>query len=291
MRQVECVLDAKAALGECPRWSARQKVLYWVDIARQELHRFDPATGQDTKRAFDQPVACFAERRGGGFVLAMRDGFWLLDEFDGEPRPVHPQVEAHLPENRFNDGRCDPMGRFWAGTMDGTKKASNGTLWRLDPDLGIHRAASGTLTSNGLAFSPDGRTMYWSDTPNHIVRAYGLDMETGALGPARTFLTFPFGKGRPDGAATDEEGHYWSALYDGARVVRVSPQGRIVEEVDIPSRHCTMITFGGDDRRTAYVTTAAQGLDAEELARRPQSGGIFSFRVDVPGLPEQEFAG
>ncbi|HYC03970.1 MAG TPA: SMP-30/gluconolactonase/LRE family protein [Azospirillaceae bacterium] len=291
MYQVDCVLDARAALGECPRWDATSKRLYWVDIARQELHRFDPATGTDEKRTFDQPVGCFAVRAKGGFVLAMRDGFWLLDEWEGTPRPVEPQVEAHLPENRFNDGRCDAQGRFWAGTMDGTKKAANGTLWRLDPDLSLHRCASGTLTSNGLAFAPDGRTMYWSDTPNHIVRAYGLDPDTGALGAPRTFATFAWARGRPDGAAVDSEGCYWSALYDGGRVVRLSPEGRLLAEVAIPSRHCTMIAFGGEDLRTAYVTTAAQGLDAEELARRPRSGGLFAFRVDVPGLPEHRFGG
>lgn len=291
MRQVACVLDAKAALGECPRWSPAEQALYWVDIARRELHRFDPASGATATRAFDQPVGCFAFRRDGGFVLAMRDGFALLDRWDAEPRPVGPRVLADIPDNRFNDGRCDSRGRFWAGTMDGTRSKSNGALYRLDPDQSVHLMAEGVLTANGLAFSPDDRRMYWSDTPRHVIHVFDFDATHGTIDGRRVFAEFPHGQGRPDGAAVDAEGCYWSGLYDGGRVVRLSPEGQILEEVPIPSRHCTMVALGGPDLRTAYVTTARQGLADPELQDRPQSGGIFSFRVDVPGLPDHDFAG
>jgi sugar lactone lactonase YvrE len=288
---VECVLDARAALGECPRWSQAEAKLYWVDIPARMFHCFDPATGEDRSHSFAQKLACFALRRQGGFVLGLEDGFALLDHFDGEPQPVGHQVEVDRPDNRFNDGRCDSLGRFWAGTVDGTKKLANGALYRLDTDHSVHQMAGGALTANGLAFSPDERTLYWADTPNHIVYAYALDLASGLIDQRRSFATFPFGQGRPDGASVDEAGFYWSALYAGGRLVRISPDGQIVAEVPIPALNCTMIGFGGADLRTAYVTTARQGLSEEELAARPLSGGIFSFRVDTPGLPEHLFAG
>jgi sugar lactone lactonase YvrE len=285
------VLDAKAALGECPRWDAAEGKLYWVDIPARELHCFDPATGVDRSRSFAQKLACFALRRSGGFVLALEDGFALLDRFDGEPTPILPQIEAHRPDNRFNDGRCDSMGRFWAGTLDGTKKLANGALYRLDPDRSVRKMAEGATTANGLAFSPDERTLYWADTPKHMIHAYPFDRLEGTIGAARLFTSFPVGNGRPDGASVDEAGFYWSALYAGNRVVRIAPEGEIVDEIPIPALNCTMIAFGGADLKTAYVTTARQGLNAQELAANPLSGGLFSFRVDVPGLPEHRFAG
>jgi sugar lactone lactonase YvrE len=291
VKPVDCVLDARAALGECPRWDLAEAKLYWVDIPARLLHCFDPSTGTDISRSFEQKLACFALRRSGGFVLALEDGFALLDRFDGEPQPILPQIEAHRPDNRFNDGRCDSMGRFWAGTLDGTKKLENGALYRLDPDLSIRRMAAGVTTANGLAFSPDERTLYWADTPKHVIHAYAFDRAEGTIGARRIFASFPLGNGRPDGASVDEAGFYWSALYAGNRVVRISPEGEIVAEIAIPALNCTMIAFGGADLKTAYVTTARQGLNADDLAANPLSGGIFSFRVDVPGLPEHRFAG
>lgn len=284
----ELVLDAQALLGECPRWSVREQVLYWVDIAAQTLNRFDPITRSNVARTFDEPVACFAERRDGGFVLAMRNRFAVIDHFDATPRWWGEAVEVP-PGGRFNDGRCDPAGRFLAGTIDFDE--SRGALYRLAPDGEVMQLAGGARSANGLAFSPDGSHMYWSDTRNHVVRVYRYDALAGKLGGPSTFAEFAPGSGRPDGASVDAEGCYWSALYDGGRVVRFAPDGRRLSEAALPARHATMIAFGGDDLRTAYVTTARQQLDQEELQRHPNSGGIFSFRVSVPGLPEPMFAG
>ncbi len=150
---------------------------------------------------------------------------------------------------------------------------------------------SGLMTSNGLAFSPDGRTLYHSDTPEHLVAAYDFDPAQGTISGARVFQKFPNGLGRPDGASVDEEGCYWSALYEGGRVVRISPLGRILEEIAIPARNVTMIAFGGTDRRTAYVTTARQNIPNNIGPRFPHAGGLFSFRVETPGLPEFDFGG
>ncbi|MGC1303296.1 MAG: SMP-30/gluconolactonase/LRE family protein [Caulobacteraceae bacterium] len=291
MRKVELALDAKAALGECPRWHVGEGVLYFVDITARTLTRFDPATGAWASRSFEQPVGCFAFRRAGGFVLGMKDGFALLDAFDGEPRPFGAQVEAARAQVRFNDGRADAVGRFWAGTMDGTKIQGDGALYRLDPDGSVTRMAEGALTSNGVAFSPDGQTLYYSDTPAHRITAYDFDLAAGAIARPRTFHAFPYGNGRPDGATVDVEGAYWCALYAGGRVVRLSVQGEIVEEVEIPAPNVTMIGFGGADLRTAYVTTARQNASPEDLERFPHAGGLFTFRVDVPGLVERPFGG
>ncbi len=291
MRKVELALDAKAALGECPRWHEGEGVLYFVDIPAKTLNRFDPCTGEHQSRGFDQPVGSFVFRRHGGFVLAMKEGFALLDSFDGEPRPFGAQVEAGREHIRFNDGRTDPQGRFWAGTMDGTKTQHDGALYRLDADGTVTRMAEGALTSNGVAVSPDQRTLYYTDTPTHTIGAYDFDADTGAISNPRTFHAFPHGNGRPDGASVDAEGHYWCALYAGGRVVRLSPQGQIVEEVAIPAINVTMIGFGGEDLRTAYVTTARQNATPEDLERFPHAGAVFSFRVETPGLAEVAFAG
>lgn len=281
-------LDARALLGECPRWSVREQVLYWVDIAAQTLNRFDPATGENTSRVFAEPVTCFAERRKGGFVLAMRNRFALIDHLYATPRLLGEAVDMP-PEGRFNDGRCDPAGRFLAGTIDFND--SRGALYRLGATGAAQQLAHGVRSANGLAFSPDGRLMYWSDTRNHIIRRYPYDTLREELGVASTFATFVPGFGRPDGASVDAEGCYWSALYDGGRVVRFAPDGCRVAEVALPARHATMLAFGGDDLCTVYVTTARQQLGQDELRRHPYSGGIFSFRVTVPGLPEPMFAG
>lgn len=281
-------LDARALLGECPRWSVREQVLYWVDIAARTLNRLDPANGKNVARAFVEPVACFAERSGGGFVLAMRNRFALLDDFDAPLRWLGDAVEVPA-DGRFNDGRCDHAGNFLAGTIDFSE--SRGALYRLGATGHVLPLAHGVRSANGLAFSPDGKRMYWSDTRNHIVRSYAYDASRDELGAAATFAEFAPGSGRPDGASVDAEGCYWSALYDGGRVVRFAPDGRRLNEVALPARHATMLAFGGKDLCTAYVTTARQNLAPNELRHHPHSGGIFSFRVTVPGLPEPMFAG
>ena len=295
-REVELVLDARLTVGECPRWHAVGRALHFVDVPARTLHRWDPASGERRSRTFDAQCACFAFRTGGGlvdagFVLGLESGFALIDSFDGPVRPFGEQVEAGRPWSRLNDGRTDPQGRFWAGAMDTSKAHRDGRLHRLDPDGTVTTWADGASTSNGAAFSPDGRTFYYSDTPEHRLDAFAFDGGTGAVGDRRTFHQWPHGNGRPDGGSTDEAGFYWSALYAGGRVARLSPAGEVVEEVAIPAPKPTMIAFGGDDRRTAYVTTAREGLTEAELAAFPGSGGVFSFRVDVPGVAETPFAG
>ena len=288
---VELALDARAELGEGPRWHQAERRLYWVDIARNQLHRFDPATGADEVRTFDDPVGCFAFRAHGGLILAMKDGLVLLDHWEGEAQPFGEQIFADKPELRFNDGRTDPAGRFWVGSVNMPKSARDAALYRVDPDGEIAFIEGGMLTCNGAAFNADGTAFRHADTPSHELRGYAVDPVAGTLAHRRILRRFPEGRGRPDGGSFDAEGAYWSALFDGGRVVRLDEAGEILMTVELPVTRPTMIAFGGPDLRTAYVTSARTGLSGEQLDAQPHAGGIFSFRVDVPGLPEVPFAG
>lgn len=283
------VLDAQAILGESPRWHAGEDRLYWVDVGRCELHRLDPETGVDEVRMFDAPVSCFAFGRNGGMMLGMKDGLATLDHWAAEPRPFGDQMLAGRPDLRLNDGRTDAQGRFWVGSVNFAKSANDAALYRVDPDGSARLIQDGMLTCNGAAFSGDGARLHHADTPSHALRAYRCDPASGNLSDERVLHQFPHGAGRPDGGSFDEQGYYWSALFDGGRVVRLSPDGEIVATVTIPALRPTMIAFGGRDRRTAYVTTARIGLDDAALAAQPLSGGVFSFQVDVPGVPEWPF--
>ena len=290
-RTVEIALDALAELGEGPRWHAEEERLYWVDIPRNELHRFDPATGKDETRRFDAPVGCIAFRAKGGLLLAMKDGLALLDDWDGTPHPFGEQLFADLPDIRFNDGRTDPAGRFWVGSVNTTKSARDAALYRVDPDGTIAFIEGGMFTCNAAAFTADGTAFRHADSPTHELRGYAVDPEAGTLSHRRIVRRFPEGRGRPDGGSFDMEGAYWSALIDGSRVVRLSEEGEILQTVELPVSRPTMIAFGGADLRTAYVTTARAGLSEAQLDQQPHAGAIFTFRVDVPGVPETPFAG
>ena len=290
MSSFELVLEAGARLGECPVWSTDEQVLYFVDINGQALHRFDPAAGEH--QVFDAPeeIGCIGLRRGGGFIAGLRSGLWWLD---AEAQPMRQLAEN--PENtatsRFNDGRCDPLGRFFAGTLDEPKVGGHAHLYRFDK-RGLQVVAGGLLTSNGLAFSPNGRTLYHSDTPRFTIYRYDYDFRTGMALNRSIFVKLKPGdhdRGRPDGAAVDAEGCYWTALYEGGRVHRYSPEGRLLSIHPVPAKRPTMVAFGGEDLRTLYVTTARDGADQAELERYPASGDLFAMAVDTPGQREPLF--
>ena len=285
-----CVHDVKASLGECPVWSVSEQALYWVDINAPALNRFDPASGLHHTMPMPESIGSFALRNKGGFVVALRGGFWLAGEDGALTRKIAdaPYDPSH---NRFNDGRCDPQGRFWAGYMNEKRDASTAALMRLDPDYRVTRVIDGMMISNGLAFSPDGGTMYHADTPTRTIDAYDFDGASGTPSNRRTFAHFNDETHRPDGAAVDSAGCYWTAFYGGAMVARLAPSGTVLAEYPIPVTCPTMCAFGGPDLKTLYVTSARQRRPDDELARLPHSGGIFAMTVDVPGLPEPAFAG
>lgn len=291
---VECVLRAAARLGECPVWSVREQVLYWVDIAGQRLHRFDPARG-DSSYELDEHIGCIGLRAQGGFIAGLRSGIWLLDE---QARKQRCLFENETPQiSRFNDGRCDRAGRFWAGTIYEPRDRPAAALFCVDADLRVTRVVGDITVSNGLAFSPDDRVMYHADTTAHALYAYDFTRASGGLGPRRVVRTFErrqegraYG-GRPDGAAVDARGRYWSAQFEGGRVLCLAADGAEVASIAVPALRTTMCAFGGVDLRTLYVTSARDGLNDGELAAFPLSGGLFAARVDTPGLPEPLFLG
>ena len=289
MTNVVVALDAHAKLGECPRWDASSKKLYWVDINRFQLHRFDPVTGQDEFLQFEEEIGCFSLREKGGFVLAMRSGYFLLDGWNTELSKLS-DPESDLDKTRFNDGRCDAKGRLFAGSYYPPKDYDGANLWSLGGDYSVSLVADDLLTTNGIAFSPDNTTFYYADTPKHVIYRCDFDVATGAVSNRSIFKEFPRGLGRPDGASVDVEGCYWSALYEGSRVVRLSPEGEILQEISVPAKCPTMVAFGDEDMRTLYITTAGERSE-EECKEYPHTGAIFSVRVEVPGLPENLFAG
>lgn len=284
-----CILPVANSLGECPRWHAAERTLYWVDIDANALHRWTPAIGAHDIRLFDAPVACFAFMGSGGLLLGMKDGCATIADLDAPVAPLGEQLLAGKPRHRMNDGRTDPAGRFWVGSLNGAKDVEDATLYRLSGNT-LTAIESGMTTCNGAAFTADGRHFAHSDTPSHAVRLYDCDPVSGSLSGRRILHQFERGVGpglgRPDGGSFDSEGCYWVALFDGWRVVRLSPTGEVLRVVNLPVQRPTMIAFGGDDGCTAFVTTARTGLDDEALAEQPLAGGIFAFVVDVPGVAE-----
>jgi len=285
-----CVLDIRASLGEGPVWSVREQVLYWVDINAPTLNRFDPRSGRNVAMKMPAAIGCFAVRESGGFVAALRDGVWLLRQ-DGtvERQLARPPYDPST--HRFNDGRCDRRGRFFPGSMNERRDAASGGLYRLEPDGGLTEVCSGETIANGLAWSPDDRVMYHSDTPTRTIRAFDYDVATGTPSNPRLFHRFDHPDDRPDGGTVDRSGCYWSALYSAGKVVKLSPDGAVIDAIAVPSKCPTMCAFGGPDLRTLYVTTARQRRSDDELAALPFSGGIFAMQVEEPGLPEPTYAG
>ncbi len=287
---LNCVLDARASLGECPVWSVVEQALYWVDINAPALHRFDPLTGRDAAMPMPAAIGSFGLRERGGYVVALRDGIWLAGA-DGRLEARIVAAPYDPASHRFNDGRCDAHGRFIVGSMNERRDGDSAQLYRLDPG-GAFEPLFGHITiSNGLAWSPDGRTMFHADTPARIVRRYRYDASTGTPSEPQVFAQFADDTRRPDGAAVDSLGNYWIAFYGGGTIAQISPAGVMLGTHPVPAMCPTMCAFGGPDLRTLYVTTARQKRDADELARLPGSGGLFAMQVDVPGLPEPRFAG
>jgi sugar lactone lactonase YvrE len=285
------VHDFRAKLGECPVWSVAEQVLYFVDIKAPSLCRFDPASGALSEAAMPEQIGSFALMGSGGFLAAMRTGLFRLDREGRVLEKLADNPEDHA-TSRFNDGRCDPQGRFFVGTIDETR-SGGAALYRFEAGR-LTRLAWGLMTSNGLAFGPKGDVMYHADTPRFTVHSHAFDAATGAPGPAALFASLDAhapDRGRPDGAAVDVEGCYWCALYEGARIRRYAPDGRLIAEYPVPARSPTMPAFGGPDLRTLYVTSAGAGLSAADLDAYPLSGSLFAMQVEVPGLPEPQFAG
>ena len=278
----------RCLLGESPLWHPTEQALYAVDIpGRQVLRWRDGATQPDIWPQDAEP-GCIAARADGGLLVARRDGLWALDPAAGSQQQISPPPydAARL---RFNDGKVDPAGHFWVGSISDAREPE-AALYRFDGRSFVVQA-SGLTTTNGIAWSPDGRSMHWSDTKAHRIYVADFDPATGVPSSPRVFAEFKprvsgevYG-GRPDGAAMDAEGCYWVAMFEGGCLLRIAPTGELVARVDLPVSCPTMPTFGGADLRTLFVTTAREKRPAEELAGQPLAGAVLQLRVDVPGLP------
>lgn len=248
--QVDCVLDARAELGECPVWSVPEQVLYWIDIRAPAMHRLDPATGENQSWPLPSRVGSFALRETGGAVVALVDGFYLLD-FDTGAVTFLAGPE-HVSGTRFNDGKVSPDGRFWAGTMDEEQLSRPiAGLYRLDPDGSLHSMVDGLIVSNGLAWTADGRTMYHSDSKGPIIWAYDYDLQTGGIANRRVVARSTERLGRPDGGAVDEDGFYWSAGISAGVLNKWSPDGQLVRSIPLPCSNPPRPTRAGPGRETA----------------------------------------
>jgi sugar lactone lactonase YvrE len=284
---MECIADVRAVLGEGPAWVEREQAIYWVDIPERRLFRWSADEGT---RVIDPGVnvCSIAPRTRGGYVGAGYDGFFEIDAdhrvtLIGDPEP-------DLPDNRFNDGKVDASGRFWAGTMDRHEQAASGSLYRLDPDLRWTRVDTGYRVTNGPAFSRDGRTLYHTDSARQVVYAFDLAGD-GSASNRRVHLQFKEGDGYPDGMTVDAEDCLWIAFWDGWCVRRFSPAGERIAEIAVPAQRPTSVAFGGPAYDQMFITTASRDLSEDEMKAQPQAGGLFMTRPGVQGVPEPSFAG
>jgi sugar lactone lactonase YvrE len=281
----QLLVHTQAFLGEGPAWDSVRQRLYWVDIFAGQLHIFDPHGALDEIIDVGQPLGCVAPAMGGNLILGLKGGFASFDlstakmDFIANP-------ESHLPGNRFNDGKCAPNGRFVAGTMDNAEVEASGALYSLDPDGGLKTLLKGVRISNGLAWSPDHKTMYYIDTPTHQVMAYDYNLRSGEIANPRVAVTVPAEMGWPDGMTSDYNGNLWVALWGGAALTVWNPaNGALVEKIAIPAKNVTSCVFGGLEQNELYVTSARKGLSSADLTAYPDTGGLFRIQTNITGMP------
>ena len=281
--QAELALEARAELAEGPVWDDRAGCLWWVDIMRGEVHRFDPTTGEDRSRQIGQPVGAAVPSRAGDLVLAVRDGFARLDFSTGRVTPIA-RVDHSKPECRMNDGKCDRAGRFWAGTMAIDETPGAGALYRLDASGCAHVVLRGVTISNGLDWSLDDRVMYYIDSPTGRVDCFDFDAASGTLANRRPFVTIPSGQGIPDGLTVDADGFVWTALWGGGAVHRYASDGSLDTVVRVPASRTTSCAFGGNDCRELFITTSVMELSPAERGAEPDAGALFRCRPGPAGV-------
>ena len=296
------VADQPDELGESPFWHPDEQLLYWVDIPGRKLHRADVAARSVESWAMPSNPGCVAPARTNGvcmgLVIALRDGIYRARRWGGLLELLAP-APHDTSTMRFNDGKADPVGRFWAGTMYEPRDAAKAGLFSLDRRGGraseLEFKTGNAVIANGLAWSPDAGTVYWADTPSHAVRAWDWDAKTNTMSRERVFFRWPAKpegwqpgmagyQGRPDGAAVDVQGNYYVAMYEGARLHKLSPAGELIADIAVPAQCPTMPCFGGGDLKTLFLTTALHERPVAELQKYPDSGRVLSMRVDVPGL-------
>ncbi len=280
--QAGLILDAKATLGEGPAWDSKTQTLYWVDILEKRIY-----AGARILVELDDLICCLAPRKNGHLLLGKRASF-----VDFEPDSSRQTILVALSEsatNRLNDGKCDPAGRFLAGTMDMNEKNASGALYSFDGKQAT-RLLDGITISNGLAWSVDHKTFYYIDTPTREVKAFDFDLMTGQIANPRVAIHVPESLGWPDGMTSDTDGNLWIAIWGGAQVTKWNPNtGKLLEQIPVPALQTSACVFGGKDMNELYVTSARVGMSEENLKKYPLSGGLFKVNTNVAGMPTFEF--
>ncbi|MDA4123582.1 MAG: SMP-30/gluconolactonase/LRE family protein [Thaumarchaeota archaeon] len=291
----EIASNIRAELGEGPSWDAEKKVLYWVDISGGVVYVHTPNDPNDKLVQRVKDVGCVVPRKGGGLAVASQHALYGLDLQGKTLTPLTEQVETDKAENRFNDGKCDPAGRFWAGTMDGRPTRSPiGAFYVLEKGRKLKKVLSDITVSNGMGWSPDNKTMYYIDSPTRKVSAFDYALSTGEIKNRRTVVDFAQTQqqGNPDGMAVDAEGMIWVAHWGGGRVTRWNPSnGKLLDTIIIPADQSSSCCFGGDNLDELYITSARKGIDPKLLAAKPLTGALFVVKTGVRGLPTNAFDG
>lgn len=287
--KLELLFDTKAPLGEGPIWDARTQSVYWVDILEKRIY-----CGGEILLQLDHLVGCLAPRKAGGLVFASGSpgglSFASLELDSLKMTPLAALTEEPL-NNRFNDGKCDPRGRFLAGTMDMGETDPGGSLYTFDGKA-VRKLLGKVTISNGLTWSPDYKTMYYIDTPTHQVQAFDYDLETGTIANQRVIIDIPQTFGWPDGMTSDTQGNLWVAMWGGAQITRWNPNtGQLLEQIPVPAKNVSSCVFGGKDRNELYITSARKGLDEAALEQYPLTGGLFRLQTNVEGMPTFAFEG
>ncbi len=291
INDVDVVVRARGTPAEGPVWDRRRRVLWWVDITGRTVHAFDAFTATDTATTLDTMVAAVAPRRDKeGLVAAVRDGFAFLDPHTAALDPIH-TLEPTDPPVRMNDGKCDPRGRFWAGTMGLLGEDGAGALHRLDPDGRVHTMLIGLGVSNGMDWSDDQLTMYYIDSHAGGVDVFDYDADSGAISSRRRLVDIPRSDGVADGMTLDADGRLWVAIHRGGCVRRFSPAGDLLAVIELPVGQVTSCAFGGDELSDLYITTSAARLTPAELEAKPLAGSLFVCRPKAKGRPANTYAG
>jgi sugar lactone lactonase YvrE len=277
------VWDLAAELGEGPVWVERDHALWFVDIKKHQIYRYDPANAERRSWTAPEQVGFVFPAERGGFIAGLQSGLHHFDEASGTFELIV-EVDPYLPGNRLNDGGVDPSGRLWFGTMDNAEKAKTGAFYCFADGRLTRTTIDNIEITNGPAVSPDGKLLYVVDTLKGTIDQLEIN-DDGSVGERRPFVKIDPRDGHPDGPTIDSEGYVWISLYAGWEARRYSPASELIERVRFPVANITKIAFGGSDLKTAYATTARQMLSPEDIARQPQIGDLFEFAVDVPGIP------
>ncbi|WP_339241488.1 SMP-30/gluconolactonase/LRE family protein [Paenibacillus sp. FSL R5-0517] len=283
MSNVTIAVQTPALLGEGPSWDAENNRLLWVDIESFKVHVYDPATGQDQAYDVGEHVGAVVPYRGDEVVVALRSGFHTFHLITGELHAIE-DPEQDKDTNRFNDGKCDAKGRFWAGTMSMNNKSKAGSLYCLEEGQPVRTMVQGVSTSNGLGWSPDRKTMYYIDTPTRSIDRFDFDLTAGTIQNRTSVIHIPEEFGFPDGMTVDGEGMLWVAHWGGGRITRWNPDtSELLQQIDIPADQVTSCCFGGPDLEELYITTARIGIKEERLKATPDAGSLFVVRPGVKG--------